>query len=691
MKIPFVLFLLMLLSLSSLSAQKIKQLPSKPISPPQSFAPGCRSEKCPGARVLNISTGIDPQTGAVLPAGTVDPAWQLANIPPFTPSAPINAALPTTYVVSAPNQTWNAIDGAGILSPINSRMLNRKNADNNQPWRFKRSFCLCSADRVRISGIMRADDFGAIKIYDAPGNLLYSKATLPGYAFNTDMPFDTTLDLPAGGYSIEFEMVNVGGASGFSINGRVESVERLAYLQGATRGCCRNTGFITVQKYLEKGNCNGRLDEKDVPGEGWSFVLKDANGNTLQTQTTNGAGQAFFTGLTSGSYTVEEQYSAGYIPSAASGSTQQAWIKADNGTALQFFNCADDRTFCCPGENLVQNPSFEYGNTSFSSEFIYANSLALGETQPGKYNIVTGEQAAAISNNWQEVQDPSTCSSTKGLFLVVNGQTGGSPLERNGEPVPAKKVVWEQAFTINTWGTYKFCFMAKNLEQYGFPTTPVIDVLIENGGEDNNLLNQVIDSQPTDGKCDWKLIERGFNFNGTGSSALTIKIVLHQTEHGDGNDLALDDIALIALPRCPQEVAEFTTTATPQATHFTVNVDAQLSRSCNKGAWAVCPLDPASLSCEPNTEVYNPSTWWSEDTNFPGYDGQTATLSGSAPGKFQYNTFYKIKHGVFGECNAWSEHSIIIYVPQNTNRVVQYTEKEFAKRKAQILRELNAQ
>jgi hypothetical protein len=322
---------------------------------------------------------------------------------------------------------------------------------------------------------------------------------------------------------------------------------------------------------------------------------------------------------------------------------------------------------CCPGKNLVQNGSFNAGNTGFTSAYTYQPTVALSSVVPGEYSIINGSQAATISPTWANVQDPTSCSNTSGNFLVVNGENGGA--------VPPQKVIWEQTITVKDWTGYKFCMKAKNLDQCGFNITPKIDIVFSMPqlGNITETIN-ITSSNP----CDWKSIEKHLNLWGYGTT-LNIKIILDQTLLGDGNDLAIDDIALIELPQAPIQLATFGVT-TPvdlgggffsfQATPSTLPGDCYFS-------WEVCELD-SSDDCISSTKVYNPSQWWNSPFNFPGYNG-TSTLSGTSPGKFSYSKKYRITRGVWCECSSWNQYSIdvnstansIIFTDPESGRVLQ--------------------
>lgn len=183
--------------------------------------------------------------------------------------------------------------------------------------------------------------------------------------------------------------------------------------------------------------------------------------------------------------------------------------------------CADKGDYCCEGDNLVNNGNFESGDTGFSSA--YTNSAT---TFPGEYDVVSS--AAAFNAT---VTDHSFCADpvlypTNNLFMVVNGKT-----QQTGS-----SVVWEQTITgLEVGEEYKFCANFKDMEQCTFNIFPNITV---NAGPFST--SQVIDTDDSD-PCDWERIEICFTAN---NATMNLQIELDETGNGDGNDLAIDDIAL---------------------------------------------------------------------------------------------------------------------------------------------------
>ena len=436
-----------------------------------------------------------------------------------------------------------------------------------------------------------------------------------------------------------------GTATGFAVNATVTTLNRKNTVSNGEKSCCRNQGFITVQKILEEESCNGKIDNEDRPGKNWTFKLKDSRGQVIKTQSTDNNGELTFSGLLAGNYTIEEVTQSGWNPSPGSSTTQQVTISDNSGTYIQFFNCKEKihtGSFCCPGKNLVKNGDFEQGNTGFISDFVYSATNAL----PGKYTIVNGMQAASQSPSWTNVEDPSSCKSNVGKFMAINGQNGGCPLPkvRRSSVVPEEKLIWKQTFTVREYTGYKFCFKAKKFYQLGWDIEPTILIKFTLPGktiDDKLIVTRTI------GACNWHEYKKHLDLYGYGTT-MTVELFLLQCDHGDGNDLAIDDIALIQVPQCSVSSARFNLTTSVQNGYFNVTATpASSDPKCNSNFWEVCEIDPVTSNCISTSKVSNPSAWGTSPYNFKGYDG-TNILSGSAPGEFKYGKIYKITRGVWG-------------------------------------------
>lgn len=348
------------------------------------------------------------------------------------------------------------------------------------------------------------------------------------------------------------------------------------------------------------------------------------------------------------------------LPPKTSGSKPEGHVAGRNN------DCVCDK-YCCPGENLVKNPDFEKGNQDFTSQYNHNSAMTANATLPGQYNIVTGAEASGICSNWA-AQDPSTCSNASGKFLVVNGSNCG----------PGKKLVWEQTVAVKDWTSYKFCMKAKNLKQCCFDILPKIEVKFLTLVPGINPIVQTINA-PT-GACNWVDVKQNIDLWGYGNS-IKIQIWLDESLPGDGNDLALDNIALIELPRCPSPVFQVATSAL-NATDYSIQATFTLTASCPATWWEVCELDLTSGGCVAGTVVTNPSTWWFPNTNFPGYP---SSIGSTSPGAFQYGKIYKITLGTWGECSGWSAFIRYVGSSKATRKIKVVTEDEYKKNPKALL------
>jgi peroxiredoxin len=300
--------------------------------------------------------------------------------------------------------------------------------------------------------------------------------------------------------------------------------------------------------------------------------------------------------------------------------------------------------WCCPGTNLLANGDFEAGNTAFSSQYAFG-AAAL----PGKYNVITGAQALAVSPQWA-VADHSTCNANSGKFMVVNGRTT--------QTMGTIRSIWKQTVNVVAGKEYRFCANVKNMPQCTFDVKPVLSVQLNNpnisiGPLTVNLPNLT---------CKWQLISTSFTAATTGP--LTIDILLNEAGLGDGNDLALDDISLQEKPQVSPNLL-LVNIATTNTVPGQYNVTASYP-TLPPGYgyyWDVCELD-ANDNCKAPTLVSNPSAWWTYPAanKFNGYNGTTnlapgTTTTSNNPGVFLTSKRYRITFGVWSDCEGWRQTS----------------------------------
>ncbi|CAL2107862.1 Por_Secre_tail domain-containing protein [Tenacibaculum sp. 190524A02b] len=182
----------------------------------------------------------------------------------------------------------------------------------------------------------------------------------------------------------------------------------------------------------------------------------------------------------------------------------------------------DEGAYCCEGDNLVENGNFEFGNTGFSSD--YANDPVL---YPGAYNVDNdSSQFGTQIKDHSYCEDPNKYANNS-QFLLINGKTT--------QPTGTTSVVWEQNVSVQPDRNYKFCANFKNLPQCRFDILPEVQLEI------NGTLYpwQTIDTSSD--ACDWQNISECFSAT---DDLVNIKIHLKEDGLGDGNDLAIDDIAV---------------------------------------------------------------------------------------------------------------------------------------------------
>jgi len=354
---------------------------------------------------------------------------------------------------------------------------------------------------------------------------------------------------------------------------------------------------------------------------------------------------------------------------------------------IQVKECEGVYKYCCPGKNLVTNGDFESGNNGVTSQYTYNPSTSPSATIPGQYSIVNGQEAFAISSGWV-VQDPSSCPNTTGKFMVVNGKTCGT----------GKKVIWEQSFTVTDWGKYEFCASFKNMKQCNFDIKPKIEIQFSIPQIGN--VTETIDVGS--GACDWKnIVKHVWNW-GYGTT-LNIKILLDETGCGDGNDIALDNIALIETPLMPDNLTKFEKIEVPDIDGVFFNIIAfsppipSTFKNCGI-YYSVVQQDKNTKVNLTGSGIENPSGWWplpnyQTQINFPGYDGTSGPpnpASGSVllpfnnvtslpAGKFKYEYRYKIGRAVYCDCFGWNQKAWIYDPTGNGFRIIDETTQQVIK------------
>jgi hypothetical protein len=286
---------------------------------------------------------------------------------------------------------------------------------------------------------------------------------------------------------------------------------------------------------------------------------------------------------------------------------------------------------CCPGTNLIVNGTFEAGNTGFTSGYTYQAPGGLNSVGTGKYSVLTSTEALAVSPTWI-----AGCADY-GRQLIVNGAT---------ETTTISKVAWTQTINLRA-GTYKFCGDFRNLAQCAFNATPKLSYTIT---DPLSLRERAIPIDlPGTASCRWTTMESTFTI--ATDRAVTLTILMSESMTGDGNDIAIDNLSLVALPQVALTDVQFNvnfTNVTGTSYNATATPVTPLSGKCDH-FWQVEEVTAAGAVVA-NTQVVDAPTWSTPNT-FKGYNG-TSILSGTAAGVFNPNKNYRFIYGRSCPCEA---------------------------------------
>lgn len=297
---------------------------------------------------LNLSTGIDLNGNVLTPGlGVVDPNWRLLNRPPILGVCPITTINGNAYVINYPLPTstgWVNQPGTAVLAPADlggSADFGCNNAfnsaDQRVPYIFERPFCVIENTDVDFNFTFRGDDQLLFELFNNSTNNVVSTSSTYIYPGSTQSWSATTLSLTKGSYSIRSYLTNTSSVVlGFTLSGSITTHDGKAELSNNTSGCCENN-VITILNILDN-DCDSSFTTGDQIGNGWTFNLKDSNGNIIQTGITDINGNLFFSGLPDGDYTIEIVVQTGWTTLPASGKISVA-LSSNAAYTFEFFNC----------------------------------------------------------------------------------------------------------------------------------------------------------------------------------------------------------------------------------------------------------------------------------------------------------------------------------------------------------------
>lgn len=284
--------------------------------------------------------------------------------------------------------------------------------------------------------------------------------------------------------------------------------------------------------------------------------------------------------------------------------------------------------YCCDNsDNIITNGNFEGGDYGFTSDYTFDLNPF-----PSFYRTGTNSDALGVSAQW-DVDDHSFCTigSTNSTFLMVNGKTQ----QASG----SESVIWEQTVVAGVSDSsvsagceqYKLCANFKNMPQCAFDVLPQVEFRVS--GQCGTYHSGFRTINTTSGSCDWQL--ESYLVNAGGNT--TIQIVLKEDGNGDGNDLAIDDIAFQELvdPNYTISVMHDGTSDSITASLGTMNtLDDVLECNSDEYYWYVIEVTSfPSVAYDWTTFAWGSSTAsnvttpfgagagpaWDLTTGFPGY------------------------------------------------------------------------
>ena len=298
---------------------------------------------------INISSGVDEMGQVIAPGlGVADPYWKLLNNPPLQDctnpqTASINGSAYVVNYLNFGNTSWVNQPNSSTLCPINLGTTygfgcnNALNGDGARvPYVFERPFCVLQKTKVDINYTFKGDDQLHLELINNNTNTVISTSSTYTYPAAASTWNATGINLSAGSYSIRAYLVNINSTVlGFSAVGNITTTDGDLAISNNSKGCCDNN-TISVLNIEEVEGCNNTFDAGDVLGSNWVFQLKNASGTIISTRNSDINGNVFFTGLPTGTYTVEIATKAGFTTATT---TATVTVSGNGVTNVNFYNC----------------------------------------------------------------------------------------------------------------------------------------------------------------------------------------------------------------------------------------------------------------------------------------------------------------------------------------------------------------
>lgn len=261
---------------------------------------GCSLDPACLANSLNISTGVNHNTGALYSTGVQDAFYNLTSVP-----GNANVNLPSPVWTIDAHSAWHSFSNAKWVSPYQSANFNTNNPAPDNPYTFETCFCLCDDDTVQLDFSVLADDY--VDVY-LDSILVKDGGTTSHFSQANMIDVDTTMVLSGGSHCLRFEVRNIGShAMGLAVEGFVHGAHVLGH------ACCNPSSSICGTKFNDIDQNGAQANATTEQGlENWVIVLSDASGSPIDTALTDIHGNYCFNNLGAGSYSVAEVNQSGW-------------------------------------------------------------------------------------------------------------------------------------------------------------------------------------------------------------------------------------------------------------------------------------------------------------------------------------------------------------------------------------------
>jgi len=265
------------------------------------------SQTCFGpVSAINISTGWDPVTSAVINDYDFDPMWRLVQAPADPPGWTSNIGGPAICIPITSSWMFAGANSKYLNAYPTAQALTDNWALNTTQYIFEREFCICADDPAQAVAVtfdlsLNADNWAEVYLEDAQGvqTLLVAQPYVYSQAnfLSTPATVNVVHQLTPGTYKLQLHHRNKQVVMGVNLDGKIYSSALISDNSCVKRG--------TVAGYSrEDSNLNGIEDASDAKSQGWTMELRNASNTLVSSIVSDHSGYYFFMDVDPGTYTV---------------------------------------------------------------------------------------------------------------------------------------------------------------------------------------------------------------------------------------------------------------------------------------------------------------------------------------------------------------------------------------------------